>query len=56
RLKQWLNFLRRRYPEAESAYQAVRRINDPALVSRTLFAGFPSFPNFPGAEQTRLAA
>lgn len=38
RLKQWLNFLRRRYPEAEAAYRAVRTINDPALVSRTLFA------------------
>jgi tRNA-dihydrouridine synthase C len=38
RLKQWLNFLRRRHPEAEAAYQAVRTLNDPALVSRILFA------------------
>jgi tRNA-dihydrouridine synthase C len=38
RLKQWLNFLRRRFPEAEAAYKAVRTINEPGLVSRTLFA------------------
>ncbi len=37
RLKQWLNFLRRRYPEAETLYAAVRTINDPADVSRRLF-------------------
>jgi tRNA-dihydrouridine synthase C len=28
RLKQWLNFLRRRYPEAEEAYQQVRTLSD----------------------------
>ena len=38
RLKQWLNFLRRRYPQAEIAYAAVRTVNDPALVAQTLFA------------------
>jgi tRNA-dihydrouridine synthase C len=38
RLKQWLNFLRRRYPEAQTAYAAVRTINDPALIGRQLFA------------------
>ena len=32
RLKQWLNFLRRRFPEAETAYQQIRTINDPALI------------------------
>ena len=32
RLKQWLNFLRRRFPEAEMAYQQLRTINDPALI------------------------
>jgi tRNA-dihydrouridine synthase C len=37
RLKQWLNFLRRRYPEAEAAYANVRTINDPAEVARRLF-------------------
>ena len=38
RLKQWLNFLRRRYPEAQAAYAAVRTLNDPAQVGRQLFA------------------
>jgi tRNA-dihydrouridine synthase C len=36
RLKQWLNYLRRRHPQAEVAYAAVRTINDPALVARHL--------------------
>ncbi len=38
RLKQWLNYLRRRYPQAEAAYAAVRTVNDPVLVSQRLFA------------------
>ncbi|SHM64309.1 tRNA-dihydrouridine synthase [Rhizobacter sp. OV335] len=32
RLKQWLNYLRRRHPEAEEAYQTVRTVNDPQLL------------------------
>jgi tRNA-dihydrouridine synthase C len=36
RLKQWLNYLRRRYPEAEEAYGAVRTINDPRLIVERL--------------------
>ena len=32
RLKQWLNFLRKRFPEAETAYQSLKAINNPALV------------------------
>ena len=36
RLKQWLNFLRRRYPEAETAYVALRTLNDPALIDAWL--------------------
>ncbi len=32
RLKQWLNFLRRRYPEAEVAYMELRTVNDPAAI------------------------
>ena len=39
RLKQWLNFLRRRYPEAQRAYATIRTLTDPAQVSRALFAG-----------------
>jgi tRNA-dihydrouridine synthase C len=40
RLKQWLNFLRRRFPEAEAAYQQIRTLNDPALIDAWL-AGMP---------------
>jgi tRNA-dihydrouridine synthase C len=36
RLKQWLNFLRRRFPEAESAYQTLKTVNDPLLVDAWL--------------------
>ncbi|MES2412203.1 MAG: tRNA-dihydrouridine synthase [Pseudomonadota bacterium] len=36
RLKQWLNFLRRRFPEAEAAYQSLKTINDPALIDAWL--------------------
>jgi tRNA-dihydrouridine synthase C len=33
RLKQWLNFLRRRFPQAETAYQSLKCINDPVEVN-----------------------
>lgn len=36
RLKQWLNFLRRRFPEAEAAYQQIKGITDPALIDAWL--------------------
>jgi tRNA-dihydrouridine synthase C len=36
RLKQWLNFLRHRYPQAELAYMALRTISDPAVVDQWL--------------------
>lgn len=36
RLKQWLNFLRRSYPEAEAAYQALRTYNEPERVDAWL--------------------
>ena len=38
RLKQWLNLLRRRHPEAQLAFDAVRTIEDPGLVGARLFA------------------
>jgi tRNA-dihydrouridine synthase C len=38
RLKQWLNFLRRVYPQAEVAFQAVRTYHDPADVDRWIAA------------------
>jgi tRNA-dihydrouridine synthase C len=36
RLKQWLNFMRRVYPEAEVAYAALRTINDPTVIDAYL--------------------
>jgi tRNA-dihydrouridine synthase C len=32
RLKQWLNLLRRRYPEAQTAFDALRAVNDPDVL------------------------
>jgi len=36
RMKQWLNFLRLRHPEAETAYLALRAVNDPQAISQYL--------------------
>nr|WP_295784561.1 tRNA-dihydrouridine synthase [Rhodoferax sp.] len=36
RLKQWLNFMRHRYPEAQEAYDALRTLHDPELVTAWL--------------------
>ena len=36
RLKQWLNFLRHHYPQAEVAFQELRIYNDPALITQWL--------------------
>jgi len=36
RLKQWLNFLRRRHPEAEIAYGALRTLSEPADIDQWL--------------------
>ena len=38
RLKQWLNFLRRRYPQAEVAYQALKTVTDAAAIDAWLAA------------------
>jgi tRNA-dihydrouridine synthase C len=38
RLKQWLNLLRRRYPQAQQAFETIRPLADPKLVSAALFA------------------
>jgi tRNA-dihydrouridine synthase C len=37
RLKQWLNLLRRRHPQAQEAFEAVRQSNDAAVVGARLF-------------------
>jgi len=42
RLKQWLNFLRRTYPEAEAAYSTIRRVNEPKEVARLIFGAHRS--------------
>lgn len=39
RLKQWLNYLRRTHPEAEAAFESLRRINAPEEVERVFFGG-----------------
>ena len=41
RLKQWLNLLRRRHPQAQQAFDAVRTTNDPVAVAAILFSGLP---------------
>ena len=49
RLKQWLNFLRRRHPQADIAFMAVRTLDDPLAVTQWLRAnGVP-------VQQTALA-
>jgi len=45
RLKQWLNFLRRRHPEAELAYQAVRTLSDPHQIDAWLREHVPAPPD-----------
>jgi len=39
RVKQWLNLLRRRFPEAQEAFDRVRTVNDPTAVQAMLFGG-----------------
>jgi tRNA-dihydrouridine synthase C len=36
RLKQWLNFLRHHYPQAELAYMELKTYNDPVLINQWL--------------------
>jgi tRNA-dihydrouridine synthase C len=47
RLKQWLNLLRRRYPEAQCAYDAVRLVNDPTVLAAAMFGTVGSSPLSP---------
>ena len=44
RIKQWLNLLRRRFAPAQAAYDAVRQLDDPALVGATLFGALADGP------------
>ena len=45
RLKQWLNLLRRRYPEAQLAYDRLRLVNDPAALGAAMFANVVPIPS-----------
>lgn len=38
RLKQWLNYLRRVYPQAQEAFDQLRLVNDPRMIDRWLSA------------------
>jgi tRNA-dihydrouridine synthase C len=42
RLKQWLNLLRRRHPQAQEAFDAIRLTNDPQAVAAILFDQLPA--------------
>lgn len=42
RLKQWLNLLRRRHPQAQAAFDRIRLSNDAATVAALLFAPVPA--------------
>ncbi len=44
RIKQWLNLLRRRFPEAQSLFEQLRRMDDPALVAACLFGADVATP------------
>ena len=41
RLKQWLNYLRKVYPEAQAAYDALRTVTDPRVLGERLFSSLP---------------
>jgi tRNA-dihydrouridine synthase C len=53
RLKQWLNFLRRRYPEAETAYMALRTLNHTSEIDDWLAFNLGiSRPSIPATDST----
>ena len=56
RLKQWLNFLRRRHPQAELAYQAVRTLNDPRQIDAWLRTHVPAPADQGATDHTRTEA
>jgi tRNA-dihydrouridine synthase C len=49
RLKQWLNFLRQRYPQAHTAYLALRTVDDPLEIDRWMAQQVPLTAGFRGA-------
>lgn len=48
RLKQWLNLLRRRYPEAEAAYQTLRTVDAPADIDAWMLTHATTHSHSPG--------
>jgi tRNA-dihydrouridine synthase C len=50
RLKQWLNFLRRKHPQAELAFNALRTVQDPQVVEQW-FASHPVRPATPARNE-----
>jgi tRNA-dihydrouridine synthase C len=45
RLKQWLNYLRRHYPEAQQAFDTLRLVHDPVVMEAWLQqATLPAVP------------
>lgn len=54
RLKQWLNYLRHRYPEAQAAFDELRPSNDPECIERWLAVHAP-YPHRLPHEATGLA-
>ncbi|MCE2914315.1 MAG: tRNA-dihydrouridine synthase [Rubrivivax sp.] len=58
RMKQWLNLLRRRYPEAQAAFEQVRAVTDPAAVAAVLGLStvvVPQSASVPGPPDLTLA-
>lgn len=55
RLKQWLNLLRRRFPQAQVAFDTVRTFNDPRVVEGLLFGGAGAHAPAPGHEGRGVA-
>ena len=53
RLKQWLNYLRRTYPEAQAAFEAVRAEQDPVALTRWLDRAVAAQSQFSAAAQLR---
>ncbi len=50
RLKQWLNYLRRHYPQAQQAFDTLRLVHDPKVLEAWLLRPLPKFGPQPQLE------
>jgi len=50
RLKQWLNYLRRHYPEAQQAFDVLRLVQDPTVLAAWLSQPLAKFEQKPQLE------